>query len=250
MNTEAPVSPAPVDRRRWWIHLILIGGYFVPALTPFAISKASRRPALLSSTSGLVVMCGIQIALFAIVFGLGWLASRASREQLLLRWRPGWWVVPLGIAYSIAMRFAVGILAVAIIAVLLGSGLVTRESLIAFVSHQRPSAEKLVNLSAMQSYSAYFWLTLTLNSFVVAGLREEMWRAGTLAAMRALWPNIFDGRDGQVAAVALIAIVFGLAHLTLGLVPAAAASILGFLPAIRFGDIRGVQQINLWASSW
>lgn len=176
-------------------------------------------------------MCGIQIALFAVVFGLGWLASRASREQLLLRW-PGWWVVPLGIAYSIAMRFAVGILAVAIIAVLLGSGLITRESLTVFVSHQRPSAEKLVNLSAMQSYSAYFWLTLTLNSFVVAGLREEMWRAGTLAAMRALWPNVFDGRDGQVAAVTLIAIVFGLAHLTLGLVPAAAASILGFILGI------------------
>ena len=48
----------------------------------------------------------------------------------------------------------------------------------------------------------------------------------------ALWPALFEGRNGQIAAVALIAIAFGLAHLTLGLLPAAIAMILGFLLGI------------------
>jgi len=63
---------------------------------------------------------------------------------------------------------------------------------------------------------------------VVAGLREEIWRAGTLAAMKALWPTIFTDRDGQIAAVAVIAIVFGMAHLAMGLLAAALAILLGF----------------------
>ena len=67
---------------------------------------------------------------------------------------------------------------------------------------------------------------------MVGGLREELWRSGTLAAMRALWPKLFDGRGGQITGVALIAIVFGLAHLTLGLLPAGMAMILGFLLGI------------------
>jgi hypothetical protein len=71
-----------------------------------------------------------------------------------------------------------------------------------------------VDVSAMQHNRAYFWLTVTIASFVVGGLREELWRSGTLAAMRALWPKLFAGRGGQIAGVALIAIVFGLAHLT------------------------------------
>jgi membrane protease YdiL (CAAX protease family) len=59
-----------------------------------------------------------------------------------------------------------------------------------------------------------------------------MWRAGTLAAMRALWPGTFGDREGQIAGVALIAMVFGLAHLGLGLLPAAMASLLGFFLGI------------------
>src|ERR1051326_2225893 len=81
-------------------------------------------------------------------------------------------------------------------------------------------------------HRGYFWVTITSWSFGVAGLREELWRSGTLAAMRALWPTRFAGRSGQIAAVALIAIVFGFAHLTLGLLPAGVAMILGFLLGI------------------
>jgi membrane protease YdiL (CAAX protease family) len=111
------------------------------------------------------------------------------------------------------MRIATGVVLFAIVVFLLGTGLLPRASLEQFISDSRSAAERLVNVSAMQHSSAYFWLTLTLASFVGAGMREQMWRAGTLAAMRALWPGTFGDRPGQIAAVALIAIVFGLAHL-------------------------------------
>lgn len=228
MTTDIAVPEKHISRRRWWTHLILIGGYFAAAI-PLALARVPHRPALLGTTEGLLIVCGFQIALFLVVFGLGWLASRASPEMLLLKWRQGWLTVPIGLAYSIAMRIGIGIVLAVIVAVLLTTGLLPRESLAAFTEEGRTAAEKIVDLSAMQNNRAYFWLTITLVSFVVAGLREELWRAGSLAAMRALWPNLFEGRDGQIAGVACIAIVFGLGHLAYGPVSAAMAAILGFI---------------------
>lgn len=210
---------------------MLIGGYVIPAI-PLGILYVPHRPALSSSIRGLLIVCGVQIALFSIVFTLGWLASRASREELSFRWRPGWWVVPLGILYSVAIRIAVGLMIFVIICFLLGAQLLTRESVQQFLATKHQAVERLVDITAMQNNSAYFWLTITFVSFVVAGLREEMWRAGTLAAMRVLWPGIFWDRNGQVAAVALIAVLFGAAHLGMGAVAAGVAGLLGLFLGI------------------
>lgn len=228
MNTDTCVCQKQISRRRWWIHLILIGGY-VAAAIPLGLSHAPRQPALLATTHGLLIVCALEMGIFGVIFGLGWLASRASAEELLLTWRQGWWTVPLGIGYSLALRVAVAIISSLILAILLLTGLLPRESLTQFSAESRTAVERIVDLSAMQQNRAYFWLTVTIASFVLAGLREELWRSGTLAAMRALWPRMFDGRDGQIAGVGLIAIVFGLGHLTLGLLPSAMAMILGFL---------------------
>ena len=119
-----------------------------------------------------------------------------------------------------------------IVAIFLATGVLSRESVAGFSADSRTVAERLVDPSAMQHNRAYFWLTITVASFLVAGLREELWRSGTLAAMGALWPNLFEGRDGQIAGVAVIAIVFGLAHLSFGLVAASMAAVLGFLLGI------------------
>jgi len=227
MNENHRAAGNRVDRRRWYIHLILIGGYFVPGIL-FSFRHTRHQPALSSNVSGLLVISGMQLAFFALLFGLGWLASRASREELFLIWRPGWWVVPLGVVYSVAIRLAAGFALFLIVLSLLLTRVLTRESLPEFVKASHPGVERLVDVSALQHNSAYFWLVVTLESFVIAGLREELWRAGTLAGMRALWPSTFNGRDGQIAAVALIAILFGAAHLSLGMVAAAAASLLGF----------------------
>jgi membrane protease YdiL (CAAX protease family) len=226
--SEDTFAKTGVKRWRWWIHLVVIGAY--PILwIPFSWRHIAQRPALTSTARGLLIVCAAQIAFFSIVFALGWFASRASTEELLLRWRTGWWVVPLGIGYSIVIRLALGLMVLVISFILLATHLLTPAELQQSLIANRPDVEKLVDLSATRNNPAYFWLTVTLVSFVVAGLREELWRAATLAAMRALWPETFASRDGQFAAVALIALLFGAAHLRMGMLAAAIAGVIGLL---------------------
>ena len=97
-----------VPRWRWWIHFLLIGGYFFPGLIQ-GLYFTPRYPLLRHSGQGLLIVCGLNLVIFTIVFLMGWLASRATTDELLLRWRPGWWVVPLGVGYSIAIRLGLAV---------------------------------------------------------------------------------------------------------------------------------------------
>jgi hypothetical protein len=230
-GAETP-PPIPVFRQtprwRWWIHLLLIGVY--PALgllVWLATRHSSHGPALSSSARGLLSVSGFEILLFSIFFAMACLISHASREQLMLLWRPGWWVAPLGVVYSIGIRIGLVMVSVAVVAVLAATRMMTPAKVQEYMNANRPDVDVLVSVSAMRDNPAYFWLTITLVSFVVGGLREEMWRAGTLAAMRILWPRIFDSRRGQFLAVGLIAIAFGFMHIQMGILAAVAAGILG-----------------------
>jgi membrane protease YdiL (CAAX protease family) len=225
---EAPASP-PTKRWRWWIHLILIGVYPVLGVALRSSNRVVPGPALSGDVRGLLIVCGVELILFSLVFGLAWLASRASREELLLHWRPGWWVVPLGIAYSLAIRFILFVVIIVMVVFLLTTRASTPEKLQEFAGANRPNVEAIVSVSAMRNDPSYYWLAVTLVSFVVAGLREEIWRAGTLAAMRALWPGAFASRGGQCLAVTLVAVLFGAMHLGMGPLAAAMAGVLGWL---------------------
>src|SRR6478736_7838151 len=77
-----------VPRWRWWIHFLLIGGYFFPGLIQ-GLYFTPRYPLLRHGGQGLLIVCGLNLVIFTIVFLLGWLASRATTDELLLRWRPG-----------------------------------------------------------------------------------------------------------------------------------------------------------------
>lgn len=220
------VTSSPIKPWRWWIHLLLIAAY--PLLIGVVgVGGETRGPALASGSAGLLWVCAVQLAVFAGIFGLAWLASRASRDALLWRWRGGFWPVPLGIAYSVGIRVALGLVVVAMGAILIVTGLVSTESLRAFSLENRPDVESLVDVSAMKNDPLYYWLTLTLVSFVVAGLREEVWRGAFLAGMKGLWPQRFGSRRGQVVAVLLAAVIFGIAHIGQGILGACFAGLLG-----------------------
>lgn len=191
-----------------------------------------RGPALSGNVRGLLTVSGTELVLFALFFAAAWLVSRASCEQLLFPWRPGWWVVPLGIGYSIALRLVLFVVIGAVIVILAATRAATPEKVQQFVITNRPAVENLVSVSAMRSNPTYFWLMVTFVSLVVAGVREEVWRAGTLAAMRALWPRAFDSRGGQCLAISLIAVVFGLMHWRMGALAAVLAGVLGLLLGI------------------
>lgn len=241
LPSEPPESPPPIPtttvretpRWRWLIHLFVIGSY--PALGLFFRTTSGpipRGPALSGNVRGLLVVSAVEIIVFSIFFAVACLISRASREQLMLRWRPGWAVVPLGIGYSIALRIGLIVIAVAVMAAVAATQTVTPEKVQEYVNANRPDVEALVSVPAMRSNPAYYWLTITLVSFVVAGVREEMWRAGTLAAMRALWPRAFGSTLGQGLAIALIAVAFGAMHLRMGVLAAVGAGVLGLMLGI------------------
>jgi membrane protease YdiL (CAAX protease family) len=215
------------------IHLLLIGSY--PMLGLFfhvTTRQMPRGPALSGDVRGLLWISGLELLMFSIFFCLACLISKASREQLMLRWRPGWWVVPLGLAYSIALRIGIAVVAVTVMLVLAASQTVTPQQAQEYMTANRPDVGALVSVPAMRNNPAYYWLMLTFVSFVVAGIREEMWRAGTLAAMRAIWPRVFGSIWGQGIAISLIAVAFGAMHIRMGVIAAVGAGLLGVMLGI------------------
>jgi membrane protease YdiL (CAAX protease family) len=227
-STDQEPKDAPVKRLRWWFHLLVIGAY--PLVVGLVGWRRSRfhGPALGHEVHGLAAVCGFELLIFGVVFGLAWLASRASRQSLLLPWRGGFWVIPLSLCYSIALRLAIALAATMLAMVLLVTHLVSLESLQRFMLANRPDVQALVDIPALRQDPLYFWLTVTVVSFVVAGLREELWRSGFLAGMRGLWPQRFGPLQGQLAAVAMGAVVFGLGHLAQGPIAVLPTALLGF----------------------
>jgi membrane protease YdiL (CAAX protease family) len=65
--------------------------------------------------------------------------------------------------------------------------------------------------------------------FVVAGFREELWRAGVLAGFAALWPSRFGSIKGQLLAVGIAAVLFGIGHFSQGALAVVMTAVLGFL---------------------
>jgi membrane protease YdiL (CAAX protease family) len=220
-------EPKPVSRGRWWIHLILVTSYILVVAVAGLARNKSTHPALSQTAGGLLLICTVELLTFGFVLGMAWLASRASLDDLLLRWRANVLPVLLGAAYSVGLRIAVGMVAALVSVILLATHLMTAESLRDFYANNRPGIENMVDVAALRDNPAYFWLTLTVVSFVVAGLREELWRSSFLAGMKALWPRQFGSTGGQVCAVFIAAIIFGLAHLSMGIVAALFASLLG-----------------------
>lgn len=184
-------------------------------------------PALSHGARGILIVSALNLGVFGIVFGLAWLASRASRDDLLLRWRGGLLTVPIGIGYSVAIRLGIVIVAVIVVVIALATRLLTMETMQQFALAQRPDVETLVDVSALRHNPAYFWLTVTLVSFVVAGLREELWRSACIAGMKTLWPRWFGSRAGQIAAAGAAAVLFGLGHLPQGPLAVCLTALLG-----------------------
>ncbi len=248
---------------RWWIHLLVLASYvlgigLLGALqkddTPEKPASATTQEDDASGTTEpeapeialpadplhLILTVGIQLALFGGFFGIAWLASRASRDDLLLGWNRTWWKPWLwGLLYSVGMRFVLGIivtivLTVAAIWLMASQGLEFSQAGFNTAATQvgkglQPDMTHLVDVEAITNSPLYLFLNATLVSFVLAGFREELWRAGMLAGCRALFPRLYTTRFGQVGFVILVAIVFGLGHWPQGLGGVFLTTLLGII---------------------
>jgi membrane protease YdiL (CAAX protease family) len=223
-----PSSTKPaVSRGRWWIHLILITGYIL-MVGLLGLKRIGTHTAALSQTAGgMLLVCALELLVFGLIFGFAWIASRATRDDLLLRWRGKFAPILFGVGYSVALRIALAFFVIATAAGLAITGVMTPDSLKDFFINHRPGVETLVDMDAMRNNPLYYWLTVTVVSFVMAGLREELWRSAFLAGMKSLWPQRFATPVGKVVAVIICAIFFGLGHLALGPVAVCMAGVIG-----------------------
>lgn len=209
-----PLPPAPrATPLGWAVHLALLTSYpLVLGVVSFFATPNTDQPVIPTELLSFLGMMSFELLAFGFIFGLAWLASRASAEALFLTWNGGWRPVWRGFLYAIGLRLLIALvfLFVGFVATaLLGSSDDLMKKL-------QPETEQLVNAQALAKDPVYLWLNLTFVSFVVAGLREELWRAGMLAGLFALFPRRFGGTAGKVVAVSLVALAFGLGHLVQG----------------------------------
>ena len=231
-SSVPPLITPLVSRRRWWIHLLLLGGYPLIGALIWLFSSGQKGSLISGNTIGLLYGVCIELAMFALVFALALRCSRASPEALLLPWRGGLRPVLLGLAYSVALRIAIAVGMMFIVFLLLLAG-GTQESVLGSI---RPKTEVLFDPQSLTKDPVYYWLMLTLVSFVMAGLREELWRAGMFAGLAALFPKGFERWPGKLAAIGIVALIFGLAHLPQGLGGVGVTLVLGLgLGAIMLG---------------
>jgi membrane protease YdiL (CAAX protease family) len=209
-------SPEPsVSRVRWWIYLVLIASYplIIGLMSGLAVQSATEPVAALSADPGeLFSLIGIQLLGFFLLFGVAWAFSRASAEQLLLKWTTGWTPIWRGALYSIGLRLGVGGLAIAAILVGMLFGGIDEQT----IEELRPKIEHSIDTEAIEHRPLYLFLNVTLVSFIFAGFREELWRVAVLAGLQVLFPKLFESIKGKLAAIAIVAIIFGLGHLSQG----------------------------------
>ena len=202
-----------VSRGRWWVHLCVLALFpIVPGVMGYAF-RHKQAPLLPGTVGGLLRVSGVELAFFGTLFAIAWVATRVNAKELLLSWRGGVMPAVLGFGYSLLLRGVILVVVVlAAVALYVATGMHPEK-----LQQMRPETEHLIKAGAMTQNPVYFVLCLTLISFVVAALREELWRAAMLAGINALFPRQFAGWPGKAVGVLVVALLFGLGHTAQGL---------------------------------
>jgi len=252
-NVDAPLEVrGRVPRWRWAMSLLLIGFYpaFVSLVGEFLSRHAKHKggSALPSSSSHLVIYVTLDLAVFGVFWGLGWLFSRATKDELLLRWRGGFWKpIVQGFGYALGIRLAI-VVAFAFVFFLATIALAVAgrdpKTLSHLIQGAAPKSDALFPKGALAN-PIYLLLTMTLLSFVAAGGREELWRTACLAALRHLLPDKWAERARWIGAIALSSVIFGLGHIYQG---GLGVVITGFIGA-GLGVLTWRNR-SIWPSMW
>ncbi len=195
----------------------------------FKTSSATPAGSLLPKTvSGLLISTTLGMALFGAFWLVFWWFSRLTFEELLLRWRGGWRPIFDGLLYCFGIQFLIytTFIGVFIVAMLCG---VSPELFLKTVARFGPSPDRLVSAAVLASDPIYRLILLTWGSFVVAGLREELWRAGMLAVGTKLLQPPLSQRAATLCALIFSSVLFGFAHLYQGWLAVGATAFIGFL---------------------
>lgn len=173
----------------------------------------------------------------------------------MMRWKPGWLPWALGLGYSIAMRIIIGIVVYIVVFAVVSGSLASegtpfsienfQEASTELMEQNRPKVEHLVDTEAIVNSPIYLLMNITLVSFVMAGFREELWRASMLAGFKGLFPQSYDKVKWKIVFVLIIAIIFGIGHLPQG--------IGGVILTGALGVMLGAMMVfhkSIWQATW
>ncbi len=196
-------------------------------------------PPALGNTPSDVLLVGLEgMIQFGILFLIFWGLSRLSWPEIGGTWpresvsnsaKPkNFWArlslsIPVGLGYSILLRFGLGIVVYAILVALVSLGWMDGES----GANLTPEVDRLVDFEALANDPGYLLVNLTFVSFIFAGFREELWRGASLALLCRLFPRFGASEAGKITMVILLAAVFGLGHVTQGVAGILMTTILG-----------------------
>jgi membrane protease YdiL (CAAX protease family) len=213
------------------IQLFLLSGYVLAIGTNrFWWNRAAttaNTPVLPRNVKGILIVGGFELCLFFTIFFIAIWISKATREDLLLKWHGKIGPIIKGFGYSILLRIFVFIVLTAGTLTLIFVFKLPQETVLKLGKAMKPDIKNLLNPQALKD-PTYLLVMITLMSFVVAGLREELWRIGMLSALKKLFPGFYNKQIGAMFFIALVAAVFGIGHLAQGWGGVLVTSVLGF----------------------
>lgn len=225
---SATVSDSAAPRLARWRHLVaLLILSAMPLLAAFASTRRVAKEGFLPSSSlGLLLFCAWELGAFAAIWGVAWAFSRLSREQLFLPWRAGWKPLAWGVAYSLGLRLGLVMVATLVLLFLSLLGF-SPQQLTAGWQENAQGAQKAFAPLLQGGDTLYKTLMITLVSFVVAGGREEIWRAALMASLGQVAPARWT--TGAKIALALLfsSALFGVGHWYQGALGVVGTSLLG-----------------------
>lgn len=209
-------------RWAWLMMLGLMLGYIV-AMTVLAARHKDSGPAMSGEVGALMWESSASLAVFAIPFGLGLACVWRGRGDLWGQRAHNLWTWTWGTVWFVGLRMAAAVpVLVAAVVLQWRHGTEGMEK----IKGLRPKIESLMPLESLGE-PLYALACVTWISFVVAGLREELWRAAFLRGFRALFPG--EGRSPFIpwAGVVVSSALFGLAHVPQGWMGVALTTVLG-----------------------
>lgn len=219
-------SNQTVPKWRSAVALAVLSFYILGTILRYNAAPAGSL--LPKSVSGLLMTTMLGMALFGAFWQVFWWFSRVTADELLLRWRDGWNPIINGLLYCFGIQFLLyaSLIGAFIVAALSG---VNPEDFLHTVTRFGPTPDRLVSAAVLAADPLYRLILLTWGSFVVAGFREELWRAGMLAVGTKLLQPAFSHRAATVCALVFSSVLFGFAHLYQGWLAVGVTAFIGFL---------------------